>query len=103
MEECCPNKPREHVQGRWRSVVPPGPENNRCWEVRGVLSHQALTADAGRVELFFFSNRPREQVLGGRRSVVPQALRAGAGRVECCPTGPESRCWEGGGVLSHRP
>lgn len=73
MEECCPNKPREHVQGRWRSVVPPGPENNRCWEVRGVLSHQALTADAGRVELFF------------------------------SPTGPENRCWEGGGVLSHRP
>ena len=91
------------MQGGWRSVVPTGPEN-RCREDGGVLSQQAQGAGAGRVEwcprgpesrcregggvlsqqalrVFFFfsfsfSNRPREQVLGGRRSVVPQALRA---------------------------
>ena len=86
MEECCPNRPREQVQGGWRSVVPTGPEN-RCREGGGVLSQQAQRTGAGRMEECC-PNRPKEQVLGGW-SGVPEALRAGAGRVEeYCPNRP---------------
>ena len=41
-------------------------------------------------------------VLGGWRSVVPTSLENSAGRVEWCSNKPREQCWEGRGVVTLR-